>query len=238
MKEEMVNKIDRETFWKLIENAKRQFPENMEAYEAWIKDQLIHMGPEQTFNFFTIFYGYMDAANQYGLWTAASMMKEYGCGDDGFTDFRAWLISQGREVYLNALKDPDTLAEIPTYGDCCFERLGYVADYAYEEITGKSVYNIYTPQDQKTSYTEALKEITYGETVKYPLEFCDARIVFPKLGRKYLSAEKLYQGENIKMWNWRRPEMKRLLEKGQSMARRMQKIGRSSHRMQTTRQTR
>ena len=233
MKEEMISKVDRESFWQLIAEAKQRFPENMDAYEEWVKTQLKRMGTEETFNFFVIFYGYMDAACEYGLWTAASMIKEYGCGDDGFTDFRSWLIAQGKEVYLNALKNPDSLADVPVYGDSCFERFGYVADYAYEELTGKSVYSMYTPQAQKSSYTEALREIEYGELVKYPFEFCDAKIVFPKLSRKYLTAEKLYQDKSGKMWNWRQPNLRRLLEEGQSIARRIQKLGRTNHRIQT-----
>ncbi|EKC76209.1 hypothetical protein LEA_04821 [human gut metagenome] len=44
--------------------------------------------------------------------TPSSVIKEYGCSDDGFIDFRAWLIAQGKEVYMNALRDPDTLADI------------------------------------------------------------------------------------------------------------------------------
>jgi hypothetical protein len=32
-----------------------------------------------------------------------------GMSDDGFTDFRYWLISRGRDVYERALADPDSL---------------------------------------------------------------------------------------------------------------------------------
>ena len=73
------------------------------------------------------------------------MIKEYGCSDDGFIDFRAWLIAQGKEVYMNALRDPDTLADIEPYGDCCFECLSYVGDYAYEQLTGRSAYDEMEP---------------------------------------------------------------------------------------------
>ena len=46
------------------------------------------MPPEQSLNFHAIFNCYLDAANQYGLWDAVSVMRR-GCSDDGFIDFRA-----------------------------------------------------------------------------------------------------------------------------------------------------
>lgn len=51
-------------------------------------------------------------AYDYGLWGAAYVARG-GCGDDKFSDFRAGLVSLGREVYERALEDPDTLADVP-----------------------------------------------------------------------------------------------------------------------------
>ena len=65
---------------------------------------------EQAKRFDTMARVYMDLAYQYGLWTAANVMERGGCSDDGFMDFRAWLVAQGKEVYLAALADPDSLA--------------------------------------------------------------------------------------------------------------------------------
>jgi hypothetical protein len=36
-----------------------------------------------------------------------------GCSDDGFEDFRGWLIAQARQVYQASLQDPDSLALHP-----------------------------------------------------------------------------------------------------------------------------
>jgi hypothetical protein len=33
-----------------------------------------------------------------------------GCGDDGFMDFRTWLVTRGESVYAAAMRNPDTLA--------------------------------------------------------------------------------------------------------------------------------
>ena len=53
---------------------------------------------------------YWDAYH-WDLWAAAYII-EGGCSDDGFMDFRSWLISMGREVYKAAMADAESLAEV------------------------------------------------------------------------------------------------------------------------------
>ena len=60
----------------------------------------------------------------------------------GIIDFRAWLIAQGKAVYLNALRDPDTLADVEPYGDCSFESIAYVGNDVYHNLTGQDAYAI------------------------------------------------------------------------------------------------
>lgn len=67
---------------------------------AYLKDRLVSMGPTQAQNFHDIIHAYEDLADKFGLWDAAGIMKEYGCSDDGFIDFRAWLIAQGAKSIL------------------------------------------------------------------------------------------------------------------------------------------
>ena len=45
------------------------------------------------------------------LWCAAYVAMG-GCSDDGFDYFRGWLITQGKEVFEAALKDPDSLVDV------------------------------------------------------------------------------------------------------------------------------
>jgi len=79
-----------------------------------------------------------------------------GCSDDSFDYFRGWLIAQGKDVYLAALHDPDSLADVETvkrfaqevkesggmmplkgyYEEPCFEEILAVANYAYQRKTG------------------------------------------------------------------------------------------------------
>ena len=125
-----ITEINQDSFWDLIHEAKNACGQDMDAMLAYLKDRLVSMGPTQAQNFHDIIHVYEDLADKFGLWDAAGIMKEYGCSDDGFIDFRAWLIAQGREVYFAALADPDSLADVVPYGDCRFEQLSYVGDYA------------------------------------------------------------------------------------------------------------
>ena len=133
-----ISEINKDTFWMLIDQGREQCGQDVHALAQWLEDRLMELGPEQALNFDYIAHAYRAAAYKYGLWNAASIMCD-GCTDDGFTDFRGWLIAQGRDVYMAALKDPDSLADVPTNRDCCCETLCYVGSYAYEELTGRDI---------------------------------------------------------------------------------------------------
>ena len=85
-----------DSFWSLIAEMKKECGQDMDASLQWLTEQLTARGPQQAQNFHDIFHGYQQLANQYGLWNAASLMCG-GCSDDGFIDFQAWLIAQGRD---------------------------------------------------------------------------------------------------------------------------------------------
>lgn len=55
-----------------------------------------------------------------------------GCSDDGFIDFRSWLIAQGKAVYDAALADPESLAGHITEGFAAFEEIAYVPIEVFE----------------------------------------------------------------------------------------------------------
>lgn len=182
---EPISEINKESFWDLIHKAKNACGQDMDAMLAYLKDRLVSMGPTQAQNFHDIIHVYEDLADKFGLWDAAGIMKEYGCSDDGFIDFRAWLIAQGREVYFAALADPDSLADVVPYGDCRFEQLSYVGDYAYEQLTGKSAYD----QTDWSAYEALLmkleQDIVYKDGIEFPREGADLKKYLPRLCAKH-----------------------------------------------------
>ena len=52
------------------------------------------------------------ASDRADLWGAAYLING-GCSDDGFEHFRGWLMPQGRATFAQAVREPDSLAELP-----------------------------------------------------------------------------------------------------------------------------
>lgn len=209
-----ITEINKESFWDLIHEAKNACGQDMDAMLAYLKDRLVSMGPTQAQNFHDIIHVYEDLADKFGLWDAAGIMKEYGCSDDGFIDFRAWLIAQGREVYFAALADPDSLADVVPYGDCRFEQLSYVGDYAYEQLTGKSAYD----QTDWSAYEALLmkleQDIVYKDGIEFPREGADLKKYLPRLCAKHPE----WDGQT--RWNLHLKEIRDLIHAGKDYDRR------------------
>lgn len=205
-----VTEITPETFWMLLAQAKDVCGEEQETTAYWLTERLLEMGPEQALNFHSILHGYMELADQYGLWNAAILMREDGCHSDGFEDFRSWLIAQGRDTYLAALKNPDSLAEFPADTDCRFADLPYVGDMAYDRLTGRMAYNDVDPDEHRKLVAELRKDIVYGAEIGYPHEWSEIAAYLPHLTAQRLTPEELRacicRGY---MWNHDDPDIQR-----------------------------
>ena len=164
MSDPTITEITKDTFWELIAQAKEQCGQDQDAFAQWVENRLTEMGPEQALNFDAIVHGYRDLAYKYGLWSAASILCD-GCSDDGFIDFRGWLIAQGREVYMAALKDPDTLADAADYRKRPFDPLVYMGKSAYQKLTGQPIHRIFNPAEARELKVELARDIVYGEGV-------------------------------------------------------------------------
>lgn len=181
-----MKKMDPDAFWDLIAGAKRECGQDMDASLQWLTERLTALGPQQAQDFHDILHGYKHLAYKYGLWTAATLMCGNGCSDDGFMDFRAWLIAQGKEVYLTALADPDSLADVEPYGGCQFESFSYVASEVLNTLTGGDAYDSMAPDGFDALVLELAKGIQYGEGIDYPYEWDELEQHFPRLCEKYL----------------------------------------------------
>jgi hypothetical protein len=125
--------VEWKQFWRVIEDAYRA--DGAEHFEA-LKARLAQLPVEDLVRFQARFDELMDAANLIDLWGAATLING-GCSDDGFHDFRAWLIGRGRHVYEAALKNPDSLAEVLDGDPVDGFGLDVAAVRVYEEKTGK-----------------------------------------------------------------------------------------------------
>lgn len=200
-----VTEIDKDTFWTLIGQAKTDCG-GQRAAAYWLRERLLAMGPEQALRFHCILHGYMELADKYGLWNAAILMSGDGCSAMKFEDFRAWLISQGRDAYLAALKDPDCLADVPDDGGWQFTSLPYVGDMAHYRLTGRMAHVDVKPEEQRRLVSELRKDIVYGPEIGYPHEWSEVAAYLPRLTARYLTPEELRScARRGRIWNHNDP---------------------------------
>lgn len=125
--------MNKEQFWEIIDNINKSFADkNRESRRRLVVEALFQLTPEEILDWNLILTEYSNAAYRNDLWAASAALGAHYT-DDGFAYFRFWLISCGKEVYMNAMREPDSLAAILLEGEKPnFERFGYVAYEAYE----------------------------------------------------------------------------------------------------------
>lgn len=126
--------MNKDTFWEIIDNVNAAVDRNnQEAVLHATEKQLMKYSANDIAEWHQIKQVYADIACRNDLWAACAATESH-CTDDGFIDFRSWLISQGKEIYMTTLHNPDSLAEldIPA-GAADFELYGYVACDAYAQ---------------------------------------------------------------------------------------------------------
>ena len=124
--------MNKEEFWQTIESVNRLVPDgNQEMVSEKMREELLQHSRQDILDWYIIFHEYLNAAYRNDLWAACTALGAHA-SDDGFIDFRAWLISQGKKVYMDAMRDPDTLAQNPHPGvEMNFEDFTYCSVDAY-----------------------------------------------------------------------------------------------------------
>lgn len=133
-------------FWRLIEQSRRAIdPDNaagnLERQAQELAALLSKLPPDELVSFDDHLTRVLMEAYDWKLWAAAYLIGE-GCSDDGFMDFRSWLVSMGRKVYERALMDPDSLAKVvqrPEIADFFFEEFPAVVCDVHEQKTGQEI---------------------------------------------------------------------------------------------------
>ncbi|MFC1431383.1 DUF4240 domain-containing protein [Streptacidiphilus sp. N1-3] len=135
--------MDINAFWDIIETARRTGPGNGSFADALV-DQLASRSKQDILEYQERFDEVHDALYRWDVWAAAYLIGG-GCSDDSFIDFRAGLISLGRDWYENAAACADSLAGHPTViaaaardrDDALFcEEANYAAPEAFQRVTG------------------------------------------------------------------------------------------------------
>lgn len=128
--------MDQALFWELIASSRAATASTPEFIDL-LQARLARFRPAQIVAYARHFERAMGALNHHDAWALAHV-SQGGCGDDGFDDFRAWVVSRGRGVF-DAVLAMDLAALRPVFDEepAMLEGMLYVAGRAYEEVTGE-----------------------------------------------------------------------------------------------------
>ncbi len=105
-----------DAFWSIVDRARATAGTDDSAFLEAVEAALHGLSREKLVSFYDVQYWLHGQAYRNDPWAAGRIMNGY-CSDDGFDDFRSWLIARGRAVYEAALADPDSLvSSIPMEG--------------------------------------------------------------------------------------------------------------------------
>lgn len=135
--------MNAEQFWSLIESSRQavsptEADGNARRQADALRALLSKRTPAEIVEFNVHFQDRMNAAFQWDLWAVAYIVAD-GCSDDGFMDFRGWLISMGREVFEAAIVNANSLLQVidaPGVEDVFFEEFQYIAAQVHASVTG------------------------------------------------------------------------------------------------------
>ena len=188
--------MNKEKFWELIDESREACKDNMKDMAKYLEERLSSLSLDEDKTFCGIYDTYHRAANKPGIISVAHLMNHEMLTDDGFTDFRNWLIAQGKEIYLETMRNPEILAEKagePIEGWYEFELLGYAGMRIVEQKTGDYRQSIvHLPEDELKGI---LDEIEYGEYIDKDLSIEELKEAFPKFTERFIAENEEYDLE-------------------------------------------
>ena len=158
-------------FWKIIAVSKTNSSGDYEKQQTELEKELLKLTAIEILEFDNKFRTLRGEVYNWNFWAAAYIING-GCSDDCFSDFRGWLIGQGKTIFESAVENIETLAELNETNDGDWEGLSYIPTEAYEKKTGNDM-----PQGIQENF-----EIT-GE--EWNEEGDDLKNNFPKLWAKF-----------------------------------------------------
>jgi hypothetical protein len=127
--------MDRSAFWALIEESRGQ-GRFCEEQVADLRAKLQDLELAEVVSFQQHLWTLLAEAYRGDLWAVAYIVNG-GCSDDGFIDFRGWLIAQGREFFEEVLRAPERVGErVQESGEASCGDMVYAAEEVYRDRTG------------------------------------------------------------------------------------------------------
>ncbi|MBW4472584.1 MAG: DUF4240 domain-containing protein [Stenomitos rutilans HA7619-LM2] len=174
-------------FWEIIERSK-QGASDCRSQAQRLEASLCECTPEQIIAFDHLFLLKRLEAYRWDLWGVAHLLCG-GCSNDGFEDFRRWLVGQGRQAFERALRDPESVVDLlertgqmkPIKADSAVsvqgERLAYASCKAYESLAGEAM-----PEMD----LEALAAFFPRQPLGEPWDEEDLSKLFPRVAKRFL----------------------------------------------------
>src|SRR5680860_1039140 len=138
--------METDEFWALIDAARDGANGDPERQVELLTQSLGRLAADDIVSFDATFRATRAHGYTWDLW-AVGYLAAGGMSDDAFTDFRAYLIGRGREVWERAVEDADSVTgdldwgpdgnPDEAIGDS--EGLAYAAAQAYEQSTGSEI---------------------------------------------------------------------------------------------------
>jgi hypothetical protein len=129
-------------FWAVIARATADRPESPDEVAKRAVAEVAAGEPEEIVAWGRHLDKVMAASGTEDLWAAAYLING-GCSEEGFDHFRGWLIANGRDVLARAVREPDSLADLPAVRRAAAtgavfeaEPMLTIASEAYGQATG------------------------------------------------------------------------------------------------------
>jgi len=132
-------------FWAVIDRATADRPASPDEVAKRAAAELARRDPAEIVAWSRHLDKVMAASGKEDLWAAAYLING-GCSDEGFDHFRGWLIANGRDVLARAVREPDSLADVPAVRAAATtgavfeaEEVLSIAAMAYQQAAGEEL---------------------------------------------------------------------------------------------------
>ena len=169
--------MNEERFWSIVDATRLDppkqrgdvdFGERNRRYKA----TLGKLTPKEIIEFQRRLEEYLNAAYRTDIWAAANLIRD-GCNRSSFHAFRAWLVSQGREVFEAALRDPESLADnadLKVYDDADYPAFYSFPGIVYRDRTGQQMPDLHIVEPERPA-GPALSDVPAELAGKFPRLF-------------------------------------------------------------------
>jgi hypothetical protein len=130
--------MNSDKFWQIIESSREKSKGDYEKQQFELEKELLKLSSNEILEFDNKFRTLRGQVFNWDFWAAAYIMNG-GCSDDSFSDFRGWLIGQGKVIFENAISDIETLSNLNETNNGDWEGLSYIPNNVYKKKTGRDL---------------------------------------------------------------------------------------------------